>query len=60
VANKRQRQRFVERWQRFERLQGWEGEAAGENEMQQPASANKEGMSRVDNNPGTIQQQQQQ
>jgi hypothetical protein len=31
VVNRRQRQLFVERWQHFERLQGWEWEAAGQN-----------------------------
>ncbi len=33
------------------------GEMAGQNETQQPASANEGGKSRMDNNQGNIQQQ---
>ncbi len=54
------RQQFVERWQCFEGLQRREGEVAGKKEMQQPASANKEGKLRMSNNQDNIQQQQEQ
>jgi hypothetical protein len=35
--------------------QGREGEVLGQNEMRQPASANKEGKPRMDDNQGNIQ-----
>jgi hypothetical protein len=60
LVNGRWRYQFVERQHRFEKLQGWEGGAMVKNETQKPASADEEGKSRMDNNQGNIQQQQQQ
>jgi hypothetical protein len=57
VVNGRWRLQFVEWRQHFKRPQGWEGEAAVQNEVKQPASANEEGKSRMDDNQGNIQGQ---